>query len=238
MGALTERLKSTRPGLRTGSRPMSRDKSDTLLLIFSCVLVIAPHTLHMPVWISLACAAILLWRGWVTFRGLRMPSIWVLLPVALSAFGLVYLRYHMIFGREPGVSLVVLLLTLKLLEMRAKRDLFVVVQVSFFVMLTNFFYSQSMGTALIMALALIAILFITAPLSKSLQPITAPSLTLLSAEGVAIARRGAVVEASVDVAKLPKRVVFVDELPRNTMGKVQKNVLRQQFTDLYAAKVP
>ncbi len=33
--------------------------------------------------------------------------------------------------------------------------------------------------------------------------------------------------------KLPKRVVFVDELPRNTMGKVQKNVLRQRFADLY-----
>ncbi len=29
--------------------------------------------------------------------------------------------------------------------------------------------------------------------------------------------------------KVPKRVFFVDALPRNTMGKVQKNVLRQQF---------
>ncbi len=35
--------------------------------------------------------------------------------------------------------------------------------------------------------------------------------------------------------KLPKRVVFVDDLPRNTMGKVQKNVLREKFADLYAA---
>jgi len=35
--------------------------------------------------------------------------------------------------------------------------------------------------------------------------------------------------------KLPKRVVFVDELPRNTMGKVQKNILRQRFADLYSA---
>jgi malonyl-CoA/methylmalonyl-CoA synthetase len=35
--------------------------------------------------------------------------------------------------------------------------------------------------------------------------------------------------------KLPKRVVFVDELPRNTMGKVQKNVLREKLADLYAA---
>ena len=34
--------------------------------------------------------------------------------------------------------------------------------------------------------------------------------------------------------KLPKRVIFVDALPRNTMAKVQKNVLREQFKDLYA----
>jgi malonyl-CoA/methylmalonyl-CoA synthetase len=34
--------------------------------------------------------------------------------------------------------------------------------------------------------------------------------------------------------KLPKRVLFVDDLPRNTMGKVQKNVLRDAYKDLYA----
>ncbi len=34
--------------------------------------------------------------------------------------------------------------------------------------------------------------------------------------------------------KLPKRVLFVDELPRNTMGKVQKNLLRETYKDLYA----
>jgi malonyl-CoA/methylmalonyl-CoA synthetase len=33
--------------------------------------------------------------------------------------------------------------------------------------------------------------------------------------------------------KLPKRVIFVDDLPRNTMGKVQKNVLRTQHEKLY-----
>lgn len=34
--------------------------------------------------------------------------------------------------------------------------------------------------------------------------------------------------------KAPKRVVVVDELPRNTMGKVQKNLLRDQFKDLFS----
>ena len=33
--------------------------------------------------------------------------------------------------------------------------------------------------------------------------------------------------------KLPKRVIFLDELPRNTMGKVQKKVLRENYLDLF-----
>ncbi|MDQ0302730.1 malonate--CoA ligase [Ancylobacter polymorphus] len=33
--------------------------------------------------------------------------------------------------------------------------------------------------------------------------------------------------------KLPKRVIFLDDLPRNTMGKVQKNLLREQYKGLY-----
>ncbi len=35
--------------------------------------------------------------------------------------------------------------------------------------------------------------------------------------------------------KQPKRVVNVAELPRNAMGKVQKNELRERFADLFAA---
>jgi malonyl-CoA/methylmalonyl-CoA synthetase len=34
--------------------------------------------------------------------------------------------------------------------------------------------------------------------------------------------------------KMPKRVFVVDELPRNAMGKVQKNILRDTYKDLYS----
>jgi len=37
--------------------------------------------------------------------------------------------------------------------------------------------------------------------------------------------------------KLPKRVLFVDQLPRNSMGEVQKNLLRSADLDLYASPV-
>jgi malonyl-CoA/methylmalonyl-CoA synthetase len=35
--------------------------------------------------------------------------------------------------------------------------------------------------------------------------------------------------------KQPKRIFFVDELPRNTMGKVQKNLLRDRYKGTFAA---
>lgn len=35
--------------------------------------------------------------------------------------------------------------------------------------------------------------------------------------------------------KVPKKVVFLDELPRNAMGKVQKNVLRETYKDSFSS---
>ena len=45
----------------------------------------------------------------------------------------------------------------------------------------------------------------------------------------------ATLESRLAKFKQPKKIVFVDELPRNTMGKVQKAVLREQYRDLYKA---
>jgi penicillin-binding protein 1A len=67
-------------------------------------------------------------------------------------------------------------------------------------------YKRAAIALLVLIGALFAYLLVTAPLSKSLQPIAAPSITLLSAEGKPIARRGAVTGAPVDVAALPDHV--------------------------------
>jgi penicillin-binding protein 1A len=59
---------------------------------------------------------------------------------------------------------------------------------------------------LLLFIATVAWLALTAPLSQSLEPINAPSLTILSAEGEPIARRGAIIEQPVDVTRLPRHV--------------------------------
>jgi acyl-CoA synthetase (AMP-forming)/AMP-acid ligase II len=42
----------------------------------------------------------------------------------------------------------------------------------------------------------------------------------------------------VDGYKVPKSVIVVDELPKTSTGKIQKNVVRQQFADHYASEPP
>lgn len=137
---------------------MSRDKADTLLLLATCVLVLMPHAAHIPLWAVPVCAAILIWRGWITFNGYRMPPRWLLLPVAALAMAGVYWTYRTLFGREAGIAMLAILLTLKLLEVHAKRDLFVVLFLSFFLILASFFHSQSIGTAVMTIATVTAIL--------------------------------------------------------------------------------
>ena len=59
---------------------------------------------------------------------------------------------------------------------------------------------------------------------------------------VVVARQGAALDAAamrgaleqrLAKFKVPKRIVLLEELPRNTMGKVQKSALRERYRDLY-----
>jgi penicillin-binding protein 1A len=59
------------------------------------------------------------------------------------------------------------------------------------------------------ALFVLAVVWLawTAPLSKSLEPIVPPQLTLVSSDGRPIARNGAIVDEPVEVSKLPPHVI-------------------------------
>jgi transglutaminase-like putative cysteine protease len=138
--------------------PLARDKQDTLLLIASSLLVLVPHAGHLPLWVSLLCGATLAWRAAVTLLGRRMPSNLVLVPIAAAAMAGVLHSYHTLLGRDAGVAMLVLLVAFKMLEMHARRDLFVVVFLCYFLVLTNFFYSQTIPTALLMLASLVALL--------------------------------------------------------------------------------
>ncbi|QSR17362.1 transglycosylase domain-containing protein [Novosphingobium sp. KA1] len=66
--------------------------------------------------------------------------------------------------------------------------------------------TRGIAALLLAFFLLIAWLAVTAPLSKSLQPISPPQITLLAADGTPIARNGAIVDAPVEIKTLPIHV--------------------------------
>lgn len=94
----------------------------------------------------------------------------------------------------------------------------------------------------ILFVLIVAWLAVTAPLSKSLEPINAPSLTILSAEGEPIARRGAIIDEPVDVTRLPDHVwqpfvAIEDRNFRSHFGVSLRGTVRALLRNLGAGEV-
>jgi len=131
------------------------------LLLAGLVLATAPHAGHLPVWASVVAAILFAWRFAASWKAWALPSRGFTLLATVAGIAADILTYRTIFGRDAGVTLLVLLLALKLMELRTQRDVYVVTFLSYFLALTNFFYSQTIPTA---ALMLFTVYVITAGL--------------------------------------------------------------------------
>ena len=118
---------------------LPRDARDTLFLLAVIAWIMLPQVQHTPWWTSAFAAALLLWRARLALTGAPLPGRWVLAGVLAIAIGATWATHKTIVGRDAGVTLVVMLLALKTLELRARRDAMVVFFLGFFVLLSNFF---------------------------------------------------------------------------------------------------
>jgi transglutaminase-like putative cysteine protease len=126
------------------------------VLLAALVLVVAPHALRAPVWLTLLTLGLYAWRAAALALPVLQPGRWLLLLVALIGMLGVWLEYRALFGRTPGITLLVLFSGLKLLESRNQRDAAAVVFLAWFLAITNFLYTQSIATALGMLAAVAA----------------------------------------------------------------------------------
>ncbi|MDZ7661517.1 DUF3488 and transglutaminase-like domain-containing protein [Thiohalophilus sp.] len=127
------------------------------LLLFSILLVILPHLSHLPLWLALATLLAIGWRllhdaGWVP-----LPNRFVRTALVVLAILALLATYRTLVGREAGSALLLLMLALKLFEMRSWRDVTVVIFLAFFVMVTAFLFSQSllMGAYILVVVTLL-----------------------------------------------------------------------------------
>ena len=140
-------------------------------LLLSMLMVSAPHAEHLPPWVSALCAMLLGWRAYLNWKGLPLPKRWLLLSITLAGVIGILLSFHTLFGREAGVTLLIMLASLKQLELRSRRDAMMVIYLACFIVITNFFYSQSIPTALYMLATLLVIVASWLHLQTGAQPL-------------------------------------------------------------------
>lgn len=137
---------------------LTREGRDTLWLLAVLALTIAPHVGRLPVWCLAGTAGAIGWRAWIAWRDAALPPRWVLLLALAISVGATLLTFQSLLGRAAGVTLVTLLAGLKTLELRARRDAFVVTSLGFFLILTQFLHDQGPLNALLMTVALLGLL--------------------------------------------------------------------------------
>lgn len=126
-------------------------------LCAATLMVLAPHVVRVPVWISVLFLLFAGWRLYAFRSGIAPPHRYVLTVVVLAMLAGVYLSYHTLTGRNAGVAMLAALAGMKILETRTIRDAYVLVFLGYFLVVTNFLFSQSIPAGLYMLVVVVVL---------------------------------------------------------------------------------
>ncbi len=193
---------------------LPREARDTLFQLLVIAWTIAPHLLHVPLWCGAMAALLLLWRLRLALASGALPSRWMVSALlALAAAG-TWWSERTLLGKEAGITMLVVLMALKTLEMRARRDALVIFFLGFFLLLTHLLYSQSLITGLWLLAAVWGLL---TALTLSHMPVGRPALKRAAAVSLRAALLGVPVMALMFV--LFPRIGPLWGLPQDAQGR-------------------
>ena len=117
-------------------------------VMIALALVIAPQIQHLPIWITALVILCGGWRALALRRGWRNPRRWALAIVAIVCGTGIVLTYGQLNSQDAGTALLVTMVALKLMELRGRRDALLLVFLGYFLVVTNFLYSQQLPMVL------------------------------------------------------------------------------------------
>ena len=128
------------------NRPVSPKLLHYLTLLLA--LAVAPNYFNLSIWITglfylVAVLRLLLWSG-----ERKPPSGWLMVPLTIVGVIIVLSVAGYTEGRQFGVALLVIMMGLKLLESRTRRDLYVIVTLGYFLLITLFLFDQSIALSI------------------------------------------------------------------------------------------
>lgn len=136
----------------------------TLLGILT--LLMAPHASNLSPTVLGFFYLMLIWRVIGMRHPHALPGRWILLVLIFVAISVVIVGTNLVDGRLAGTGLLVVMLGLKLLELRARRDIHVTVFLGYFLVLTQFLYDQSLPLAVYLFTGVMALSTIQVGLNR------------------------------------------------------------------------
>lgn len=132
-------------------------RNSLALLMVAQAFVVLPHARHISLWIvgvGVVCGC---WR-WMVFQGRwDYPRRWVkVLLVTAAAIG-VAVSGRNVFSLETATGLLIVAFALKLIEMKSRRDAYLVIQLCYFIIAAEFLFDQSIGTAFYGCVAMVIV---------------------------------------------------------------------------------
>lgn len=127
-------------------------------LLTSLLLALVPLAAELPAWVPLGFVGCAAWRQLIESRGWNLPGMGWRLGLFVAALGGVVGLGGRSSLDDPATltALLVALISLKLLELRTARDFVLVALLGYFLVLSSFFYSQTLGQLLLAICAVVA----------------------------------------------------------------------------------
>jgi protein-glutamine gamma-glutamyltransferase len=137
------------------SNPRNLPKTDTsiprwplLWMAAALLFTLPPFFESLAIWVPWLFLLSLALKFWMEPRGYRLRSVVLKLLIVATALTAVFISYGSVRGIEAGISLLVVLMSLKILEAHTAREFRVMVIIGWVLCLCGFFLSQDFATAL------------------------------------------------------------------------------------------
>jgi protein-glutamine gamma-glutamyltransferase len=124
-------------------------------LVLALIVLLAPHSLTQPTWVVGLALLAVAWRFLAVRHRIPLPGRWLLAVLAFMATAGVIATHGTVLGRDAGVSLLLIMTGLKMLETRNQRDAMLTVFLGYFVVVTHFLYSQEIPMVAYLAAAML-----------------------------------------------------------------------------------
>ncbi len=141
-------------------------------VLLSLALVLSPHLNRFPGWAIILLSILFTWRILCINNEHLLPPKWLLVFISISSLIGVFITFGTLAGKTAGSISLSILLAIKVHESKTNRDYMLLISLSFFIIVTNFLFSQSIPTVIYMLFSIIILIISMISINQNFAPLS------------------------------------------------------------------